>query len=216
MKSAAVELPDPLNPPGDAAPERADDLIAQMAGDEINRLLADAQVEAEPEVAQAPKPTATPEVGGKASANVLDLPAELGDAPVPQETISKELDEVFARQVSATGEEVPTAPSNAPAANQASEQEAADAISADGVTDLLGQLSFGGHEETESSRVTLAAEQSRDDAPGRVALAALPGGADASVAAPGKALKLPSSEPDSTAGSVPQSLTGTEVPTPSA
>ena len=54
MGQAAVDLPDPLdNPPTQAgAPERAaagaDDLLAQMAGQEIDRLLADADVEPEP------------------------------------------------------------------------------------------------------------------------------------------------------------------------
>ena len=48
MGSATVELPDPLQSAGPAEAKSADDLLAQMAGDEIDRLLAESDSEPEP------------------------------------------------------------------------------------------------------------------------------------------------------------------------
>ena len=63
MGQAAVDLPDPLNPPLPAAESagNTDDLLAQMAGEEIDRLLAEQEDEpavkpAAPRTAVAPAP----------------------------------------------------------------------------------------------------------------------------------------------------------------
>jgi hypothetical protein len=45
MGQATVDLPDPLSNPAPAAPASADDLLAQLAGDEIDRLLAESDVD---------------------------------------------------------------------------------------------------------------------------------------------------------------------------
>jgi hypothetical protein len=66
MGQAAVDLPDPLEKPKAAPMSSADDLLAQLAGDEIDRLLADADTGKEP----------TPAVG------VIEVPA-LSAAPAP-------------------------------------------------------------------------------------------------------------------------------------
>lgn len=61
MGQAAVDLPDPLNapPPADAAVVNTDDLLAQMAGEEIDRLLAEQDGERPPKPAPAPAPPKT-------------------------------------------------------------------------------------------------------------------------------------------------------------
>jgi ribonuclease E len=51
MAQASAELRDPTAPPGAPAPARADDLLAQMAGTEIDRLLADADPDVVPPAA---------------------------------------------------------------------------------------------------------------------------------------------------------------------
>ena len=43
MNTGANDLPDPLQEPQVAAASSTDDLLAQMAGDEIDKLLADAR-----------------------------------------------------------------------------------------------------------------------------------------------------------------------------
>lgn len=54
MGQAAVDLPDPLSPPVPAESSvNADDLLAQMAGDEIDRLLAEQDVDRSPKPARA-------------------------------------------------------------------------------------------------------------------------------------------------------------------
>ena len=45
MGQAAVDLPDPLEPPPATSAAGTDDLLAQLAGEEIDRLLAEAEVE---------------------------------------------------------------------------------------------------------------------------------------------------------------------------
>src|SRR5688572_29729295 len=48
MGQAAVDLPDPLDQQPPASPGGMDDLLAQLAGDEIDRLLAEADAEPSP------------------------------------------------------------------------------------------------------------------------------------------------------------------------
>jgi len=50
MGQATVDLPDPLDQPPPANPGGVDDLLSQLAGDEIDRLLAEADSEAPPPV----------------------------------------------------------------------------------------------------------------------------------------------------------------------
>src|SRR4051794_41818047 len=59
MGKAALDLPDPLQAPPGEAMTSADDLLAQLAGDEIDRLLAEAEA-GEPKSARAPFHVAPP------------------------------------------------------------------------------------------------------------------------------------------------------------
>lgn len=76
MGQAAVDLPDPLSPPAPAdSAVNADDLLAQMAGEEIDRLLAEQEVERSPK----PVPAATSDKGAPAPAtapNATNPPAQ--------------------------------------------------------------------------------------------------------------------------------------------
>src|SRR5215213_6870575 len=54
MGQAAVDLPDPLDAPPPSSLSGTDDLLAQLAGDEIDRLLAEADVEQTSSPAPAP------------------------------------------------------------------------------------------------------------------------------------------------------------------
>jgi hypothetical protein len=64
MGSTTVDLPDPMQNAGPAEAKSADDLLAQMAGDEIDRLLAESgsepEAEAVPVAAVLPSPDAVP------------------------------------------------------------------------------------------------------------------------------------------------------------
>jgi hypothetical protein len=59
MGKAALDLPDPLQAPPGEARTSADDLLARLAGDEIDRLLAEAEA-GEPKTARAPFHVAPP------------------------------------------------------------------------------------------------------------------------------------------------------------
>jgi hypothetical protein len=79
MGQAAVDLPDPLEKPKPAPMTSADDLLAQLAGDEIDRLLADADTGKEP----------APEVA------VIEVPAlDAAPAPVVEEVEPESAPEV--------------------------------------------------------------------------------------------------------------------------
>ena len=61
MGQATLDLPDPLEPAAaPASPEGADDLLAQLAGDEIDRLLAEAEVEQKGQPGAATAPARSP------------------------------------------------------------------------------------------------------------------------------------------------------------
>jgi len=75
MGSATVDLPDPLQNTGPAEAKSADDLLAQMAGDEIDRLLA----ETEGETASVPSAAAAP-----ATPAPLEAPASPATEPSAQ------------------------------------------------------------------------------------------------------------------------------------
>src|SRR5688500_8069539 len=106
------DLPDPLHPPGTTAPAGTDDLLAQMAGDEINRLLANADVDPAAAAAKPADPSPydkpmRPVDADPAAATALDL-VDAGDddpaaVPLTEASMSQELDLVFDRQVSDAG-----------------------------------------------------------------------------------------------------------------
>jgi hypothetical protein len=86
MGQAMVDLPDPLETPR-ASGLGADDLLAQMAGDEIDRLLAEAEAET-PKVRQPPRPVeddsfpvAAPQGPARAFVPAPAVPATAAVAP---------------------------------------------------------------------------------------------------------------------------------------
>lgn len=100
MGQATVELPDPLQQDNAAAPSgSADDLLAQLAGEEIDRILADTEQPATPQAAAAPvtsEPTADT-ASGSATADA-------------QQTIGGQLDALFHTLNEPTAEEESQAP----------------------------------------------------------------------------------------------------------
>ena len=170
MPQPSVELPDPLHPPSVPA-ESTDDLLSQMAGDEINRLLINAGVEGPAEAVDAPSspPAASPAVEPSTHAEVAGAPVNfgsLGDSAdldpsalpaIEPARLNRELDHVFDRQISE-----PTTPTakqptaQQPIAQQSSEEQssgeqspapvaapASDSPSAESVTALLGKIDAG-------------------------------------------------------------------------
>lgn len=139
-----------------AAKGGADDLLSQMAGDEINRLLSDAELEPA-------NPPAAPAPADREKA-ALDAAMEPSPSLPPGDTVSKELDQVFAQQtgqpaVAASG--TPTAPT--PSTTSA---PSVDALPADGVAELLGSLT--------ADSGTTAAEATHEAAVAAPAVAATP------------------------------------------
>lgn len=114
MGQAAIDLPDPLEKPALGSAPSADDLLAQLAGDEIDRLLAEADVEhpAEPEASAAghspPEPVAEAEPAPAPAAAQPQIEAQLDD-------LFKELSQHDAGQPAASAEraEAPAPPTPA-------------------------------------------------------------------------------------------------------
>jgi hypothetical protein len=87
MGKTAVKLPDPLDKSVKAGAGSADDLLAQLAGEEIDRLLSEAEGQAEPE--PAPTPLVPPPV---VEAPAVTEVAKTLDAPAPSAEADKILD----------------------------------------------------------------------------------------------------------------------------
>lgn len=150
MGQAAVDLPDPLDPtvatddanassatavaaPAPAPLEGADDLLAQLAGEEIDRLLAEADAEPAPEKKRPqtdPSATATEGSGGPANLGaVLDNASKAAAEPVGPSAASVDADNlsVAERELDALLAEAYAEPSAAPAAAPAAEAPATSA-----------------------------------------------------------------------------------------
>ena len=102
MGQAALDLPDPLQSPPQAPQTSTDDLLAQLAGDEIDRLLSEADGgEARPAAAPfhvAPPTGPDPEPQADAEA----APAEFVPQPEPsvvEQEVTAELDALFTAAV---------------------------------------------------------------------------------------------------------------------
>jgi hypothetical protein len=114
MGKAALDLPDPLQAAPGEARTSADDLLAQLAGDEIDRLLAEAEA-GEPKAARAPfhvGPPANPKdevepavAPPPAPADVTDVPSVTQAPEVPAEPepppvdVAAEMDALFSAAV---------------------------------------------------------------------------------------------------------------------
>jgi hypothetical protein len=100
MGQAVVDLPDPTEQP--PAGGNADDLLSQLAGDEIDRLLGEAEVEkaAQPPAADAAAPALDP------TATVGETPADA--AVEPAVDIAKQVEEAKAEIEAVAPAETPT------------------------------------------------------------------------------------------------------------
>ena len=95
MGQATVDLPDPMQPPHSAA--GTDELLAQLAGEEIDRLLAEA--DAERPVGQKPDETAPPQVSSTAPQGEVSPPVQeqaTTAAAAADAELSAQLDNLFA------------------------------------------------------------------------------------------------------------------------
>ncbi len=138
MGQATVDLPDPLEtlPKGVGG---ADDLLAQMAGDEIDRLLAEAEADL-PTVAKAPAPDIAGDLPGwegaaKANPPAAGLPAiEPPSASIPasesEDALAGELDSLLESLTTASPRPSDSTVAPAPSAIHAIEAEQAAAIPA--------------------------------------------------------------------------------------
>ncbi len=94
MGQAVVDLPDPLDSPGGADPVSADDLLSKLAGDEIDRLLAESDNGSpEPERAAAvsqPPVESAAEVAIPSSAESVDLDEVLNTADAERVALHSE------------------------------------------------------------------------------------------------------------------------------
>src|SRR5689334_16945335 len=82
MGQASVDLPDPLEMPGASGLAGTDDLLAQLAGDEIDRLLAEAQEENPPPAPPAASAGTAP-VAASAPAAATTVDPQTSSAPDP-------------------------------------------------------------------------------------------------------------------------------------
>ena len=109
MGQATVDLPDPLEPQTVSA-ANTDELLAQLAGEEIDRLLAEADAEPTPAPAQS-SPTSSsphPDLAPNPSAAIT---------PGSERAVAAQLDDLFA-QLTQESPEAPAAAAAAPDARQ--------------------------------------------------------------------------------------------------
>ena len=98
MGKAALDLPDPLQSPPEGAKASTDELLAQLAGDEIDRLLAEAEA-VEPRASRAPfhvAPPTSPESSTEPEPPPAAPAPELPDSPTSAELdVAAEMDALF-------------------------------------------------------------------------------------------------------------------------
>ena len=104
----AVDLPDPAQASASAAATSADDLLSQLAGDEIDRLLAEsdaetaAQAKAQPAVPATPQPAESEPAAPSATtppAAVAESPVAPAPSPPATEGLADELDSLLSQAV---------------------------------------------------------------------------------------------------------------------
>jgi hypothetical protein len=150
MGQAAVELPDPLtNTPAPAT--SADDLLSQLAGEEIDRLLKEAEVEDAPTPAPGeqaaprvdPAPRAQPSVSSetKETVDVFSPDGEVRQAAVPTVAAAQPPPAPTQPPASDQVDKLASTESPAPAASVAQPEEAgtstAERTALDGVAEIL-------------------------------------------------------------------------------
>ena len=127
MGQAALDLPDPLESPR-VSPASTDDLLAQWAGEEIERLLSESDADAAPaspgpSLSDAPAPTPLPPKA-EASAPLASAPA----SPAPRAT-DQDLSALFSQL------EAPDAATKKP------QEKSASALAADAAPSVADELS---------------------------------------------------------------------------
>jgi hypothetical protein len=103
-QAAAVDLPDPLDQ-ATAPLANADELLAQLAGDEIDRLLADSDVDRQPPPAEQ-----------------AEIPPPKLQTPVAADTLGSEINDLF-KELKEQSVEKPAAPQTPPAKTDATKTE---------------------------------------------------------------------------------------------
>jgi hypothetical protein len=127
MGQATVDLPDPLEAPPPSSLSGTDDLLAQLAGDEIDRLLAEADLEQK-----------APATKGEAPSDPAATPAREASSATPAVTTHA----APVAPVEAAAKREPAAPA-APAPAPTNDV-AATAVGGDELDDLLSKLEEGG------------------------------------------------------------------------
>ena len=166
MGKAALDLPEPVEAPS-AAPENAgtDDLLAQLAGQEIDRLLADADVPVERAPAQASaEPAPTPKLEDPAS-DPKSAPIQAAPAPVEAATAPTQ---PTRSRLSSRDPETPAAPTPAPAAPAEAPKSLLPSLDApraeQAIGDILGSLDPELEEATREPTETAPTERAALDA----------------------------------------------------
>lgn len=166
MGKAALDLPEPVEATS-AAPQSAgtDDLLAQLAGQEIDRLLADPDVPVERAPAQASaEPAPTPKLEDPAS-DPKSAPIQAALAPV--EAANAPTQPTRSR-LSSRDPETPAAPTPAPAAPAEAPKSLLPSLDApraeQAIGDILGSLDPELEEATREPTETAPAERAALDA----------------------------------------------------
>jgi hypothetical protein len=114
MGKSTDDLPDPTQAGGASADASTDELLSQLAGDEIDKLLAEADVEA----ADDPTPTSPPPAVAQESAPPGESPAPAVTAETPDDAaaaLQSQLDDVFNQLTKSDDAPSPVADVGAPA-----------------------------------------------------------------------------------------------------
>ena len=168
MGKATLDLPDPLQSPPPGSPTSTDDLLAQLAGEEIDRLLSEADsaeapaaAPAAPTASRAPVPSNEPTPDAPAGNGAVNIDAGAPAPPEPEADVAAELDELF----------------NTAVAKDKADEEAAAALQAADASGVARQAGAGAEvvaaETSPAERAGLTVPV-RDDASGGAGLEAAP------------------------------------------
>jgi ribonuclease E len=173
MGQATVDLPDPLDAPPPSSLSGTDDLLAQLAGDEIDRLLAEADLEQKASAAKSSQPPANPDpvqsTTPPASANSTAVATtSTSDSPAPQPAASSaasadaelaasspsddELDALLSKIEESAPKVVPPKPAAVTAAPASAEPDSETKSLLDRVPEVLAQ--FPSQAQAASAEVT--------------------------------------------------------------
>ncbi|MDB5171861.1 MAG: hypothetical protein JWO87_2369 [Phycisphaerales bacterium] len=161
MGQAAIDLPDPLDVPAVTGSAETDDLLSQLAGEEIDRLMAESHNEgasADAEIESAvPAPNGNPRPAKRASRTApMEEPRNAGDASAAAPSPSRHTPTAAAPLAGPTGESPTTFPEQAPAVSLSEAELAA------GIDDVFSQIRTG--ERRQGSAASTGADSVTDSA----------------------------------------------------